>query len=319
MPLFAALARGRFPMSLRRSFERSHPVGFRACSMEKNIGKPETCLVCGDACFEGVFDVLLRCRRCGFVTARQDDDVVQPRTLYEGDYFTGGEYLDYLSDEQLFRRNFRSRIDHLRRYVPSGRLLEIGSAYGFFLDEARRFFDGIGFEINPDAVDHARGRLQLDVRTDDFLAAKESDIGGPVDVAVLWDVIEHLDRPDLVIEQLADLLKPGALLCLTTGDIGSALARIRGRHWRMIHPPTHLHYFNRATIARLLTRCGYDVIDIRTVGMARSFRQILYSVLAIGLHAPRAYIAASSIVPAGWGVTVNTFDIMQVTARRRST
>jgi len=287
--------------------------------MDKTADRPETCLVCGDACFEGVFDVLLRCRRCGFITARQGDDMVQPHRLYEGDYFTGGEYLDYLDDERLFRPNFRSRLAHLRRYVSSGRLLEIGAAYGFFLDEASRFFDGVGFEINPDAVVHARGRLQLDVRTDDFLSVRETDIGGPVDVAVLWDVIEHLDRPDLVIEHLADLSKPGALLCLTTGDIGSTLARIRGKRWRMIHPPTHLHYFNRATITRLLARCGYDVIDIRTVGMARSFRQILYSVLAIGLHASRAYKALSALIPAGRGVTVNTFDIMQVTARRQST
>ena len=273
-----------------------------------------SCLVCGHTGCDPHLDILLRCPACGFVTARLDAPV-EARQLYEGDYFTGGEYLDYLADEAFFKRNFRPRLKAVRKRCPGGRLLELGAAYGFFMDVARESFDTVGFEVNPEAVRHARERLGLDVRSDDFLAASADGIGGPVDVTVMWDVIEHLDRPERFLAHVAKLSKPGAHLYITTGDIGSLLARVRGRKWRMIHPPSHLHYFSRATLSRLLERAGFEVVDIRSVGVARSLRQIMYSVLVLGLGMKKAYEAAAGVVPATWGLTLNTFDIMQITAR----
>ncbi|GMV95699.1 MAG: class I SAM-dependent methyltransferase [Phycisphaerae bacterium] len=271
------------------------------------------CLVCGRVGMEPHLDLLLRCRTCGFVTARLDGPL-DARRLYEGDYFTGEEYLDYLADEAFFRRNFARRLGQIRRRRAGGRLLEIGAAYGFFLDLAKAHFEVIGFEVNPAAVRHAREVLGLDVRADDFLSVGVEDLGGPVDVTVMWDVIEHLERPDLFVQAVARCSKPGALLYITTGDIGSLLARWRGRKWRMIHPPSHLHYFDRRSLPRLLARHGFRVIDVRSVGVARSFRQVLYSVLVLGLRRPRAYAAMKRLVPARWGFTLNTFDIMQATA-----
>jgi 2-polyprenyl-3-methyl-5-hydroxy-6-metoxy-1,4-benzoquinol methylase len=277
---------------------------------------PPACLVCAHQGFEAFLEVLLRCPRCGFVTARLDEPV-DARRLYEGDYFSGEEYLDYQADEAILKRNFRRRLEEILTRRSQGRLLEIGAAYGFFLELAREHFQVVGFEVNPAAVHHAREILRLDLRADDFLQADEASVGGKVDVTVMWDVIEHLEHPDRVLAHVAEFSHPGALLYLTTGDIGSRLARWRGRKWRLIHPPSHLHYFDRSTIARLLANHGFEVLDIRSVGVARSFRQILYSVLALGLRLPAAYRAVEHAIPASWGVTVNSFDIMRVIARRK--
>ncbi|MDM8007303.1 MAG: class I SAM-dependent methyltransferase [Phycisphaerae bacterium] len=277
---------------------------------------PPACLVCSHHGFEPFLEILLKCPVCGFATARLDSPI-DTRRIYEGAYFAGQEYLDYRGDEAFLKRNFRRRLKELLKRCPGGRLLEIGAAYGFFLDLARAHFQTVGFEVNREAVGHAREVLGLDVRTDDFLLADEGAIGGQVDVTVMWDVIEHLERPDRFLARIAELSRPGAILCLTTGDIGSVLARWRGRKWRMIHPPSHLHYFDRSTITRLLGNHGFEVIDIRAIGVARSLRQILYSLLVLGLRLPAAYRAMEKITPAAWGVTLNTFDIMQVTASRR--
>jgi SAM-dependent methyltransferase len=271
------------------------------------------CLVCGASRWDERWKILLRCRGCGFLTA-WGDAAADVSPIYQGDYFTGGEYLDYAADERLFRRNFQQRLAHLRRFKQDGLLLEIGAAYGFFLALAGPHFETVGFELNPSAAEHARTVLGLDVRTDDFLAATMADIGGHVDAAVLWDVIEHLPRPDRFLSRIAALSKPEAVLCLTTGDVGSPLARLRGRRWRMIHPPTHLHYFSRSTIDRLLRGAGYRVVEIRTIGVARSYRQILYSLLVNRLGRQRAESLAARWAPEGRGITLNTGDIMQVTA-----
>lgn len=132
----------------------------------------------------------------------------------------------------------------------------------------------------------------------------------------MWDVIEHLERPDLFIAHIARLSRPGSLLYITTGDIGSPVARVRGRKWRMIHPPTHVHYFSRPTLERLLVNHGFRVVDVRTVGVARSFRQILYSILVLRMGRIKAYNALARLLPPTWGFTLNVFDIIQAVAEK---
>lgn len=276
---------------------------------------PYECLVCGDAAFEPHLAILLRCRSCGFVTARLDGPP-DTRHLYGDGYFRGEEYLDYRSDEAFFKKSFRPRLREVLRRTPGGRLLEIGSAYGFFLDLAREHFDVIGYEVNEEAARYARETFGVDVRTGDFLASSAEEMGAPVDVTVMWDVIEHLTRPDRFIEQIGRVSRSGAMLHLTTGDIGSPLARWRGRKWRMIHPPTHLHYFSRSTLRRLLSNHGFRVVEIHTVGVARSVRQVLYSILVLRMNRRRLYDSWSRRIPATWGFTLNTYDIIWAIARK---
>ena len=273
------------------------------------------CLVCGHIGLDPHFDVLLRCPACGFVTANMDRPL-DVHAVYDTDYFTGGEYLDYQEDEVFFKKTFRDRLRQLLRRRRDGRLLEIGAAYGFFLDLAREHFQVIGYEVNHAAARYAREALGVDVRTDDFLRSTVQGIDGPVDVTVMWDVIEHLERPDLYLARIAALSRPGALLYVTTGDIGSLLARLRGRKWRMIHPPTHMHYFSRPTLARLLANHGFRVLGTQAVGVARSVRQVLYYILVLRMGRPKTYQALTKAIPPTWGFTLNTLDIMQVVAER---
>ncbi|HXQ22781.1 MAG TPA: class I SAM-dependent methyltransferase [Candidatus Acidoferrales bacterium] len=273
------------------------------------------CLVCGHVGLDRHLDILLRCPVCAFVTA-DIDHPADAQELYGGDYFRGEEYLDYQADEAFFKKNFRVRLTEILRRRAGGRLLEIGAAYGFFLDVAKPHFEVVGFEVNPEAARHARAAFGVDVRTDDFLLSTSASIGGPVDVTVMWDVIEHLSRPDRFVAHVAELSRPGALLYVTTGDIGSPLARWRGRRWRMIHPPTHLHYFSRATLSRLLERYGFRVLDVRSIGVARSFRQVLYSILVLRMGRRGAYEALKNLIAPTWGFTLNMLDIMKVVAER---
>jgi SAM-dependent methyltransferase len=274
-----------------------------------------TCLVCGGSGLRPRFETLLECPICGFVTARLDQPL-NAADLYGRDYFHGKEYLDYRAEEAFLKKNFRLRLNEVLQRRASGRLLEIGAAYGFFLDLAKEHFEVIGFEVSPVPARCGRESFGVDIRTDDFLRAGPADIGGPVDVTVMWDVIEHLERPDLVLAHVSALSRPGALLYITTGDIGSCVARARGAKWRMIHPPTHLHYFSRSTLQRLLNNCGFRVVRTRSVGVARSLRQVLYSIFVLRLRRPRAYETLAKLVPPTWGFTLNMFDIMQVVAEK---
>jgi hypothetical protein len=133
----------------------------------------------------------------------------------------------------------------------------------------------------------------------------------------MWDTIEHLKRPDLFVEKASADLAPGGLLAITTGDIGSWNARLRGAKWRMIHPPTHLHYFSVDTISRLLRRHGFEIAHVSHPGNARNLRSILYYLLSWGKAESPVHKALMRWRAFDLRITVNFFDIMFVVARRR--
>lgn len=257
-----------------------------------------------------------RCGECGLLTA--DVGAIDPARLYDERYFVDGEYRNYAEDEAEIRGNFRRMLRRLRRYAPGPRLLEIGSAYGFFLETALpEFPEATGIEVSAAASAAARAR-GLDVVTGDVLSMDRPPPRAPFDVVCLWDTIEHLERPGDVVARAAGWLRPGGLLALTTGDAGSLVARVRGRRWRLVHPPTHVHYFDRRSLTALAARAGIDRIGWSHPSYTRSWRSMAFSALE---HRGRPGRAAAAVLTLGgrldFPVRLNLFDICLFVGRRR--
>ena len=285
--------------------------------------KTFTCLVC-DGALEPHRRLtgLLRCAVCGFVTAHLAFSTSELEAIYGREYFHGSEYADYVFEGPSLSHNFRRRLRTLTRYVPEREdktLFEIGCAYGFFLQLAsHEFRRASGIDISDAAVAHAKGTLGVDAVKADFLS---NGIGEGFDVYCLWDTIEHLMEPHRVIEKISRVMNAQGILTITTGDIGSLLARIRGQSWRMIHPPTHLHYFSRATLKRLLLRHGFEVVAVEYPSTTRSLRMILSGLMVLGRPASSwtlsLYRALERLPFVDFSIPLNTWDIMYVIARRR--
>lgn len=241
------------------------------------------------------------------------------RALYDERFFTGVAYSDYAGDERVLRKNFRLRLRILRRFTNDARhrrLMEIGSAYGFFLDEARKFFPHVeGIDITDAGTVFARERLGLNVSQADFLA--EDYARRRFDVVCLWDTIEHLARPDLYVEKIARLTESGALVALTTGDVESLNARARGARWRLIQPPVHLHYFSADTLRRLLERCGFEVVYNRYCGFYRSAENVAHNTLVTRYRRTSAFESLRRTPLVKFDFYANLYDIMYVIARKR--
>jgi 2-polyprenyl-3-methyl-5-hydroxy-6-metoxy-1,4-benzoquinol methylase len=260
---------------------------------------------------------LLTCAECKFTTANLTLSEEQLRQLYTADYFAGNEYRDYVADRAVIEKQFRRRLKRLLRFVPDARgksLFEIGCAHGFFLEVARNAFRSLaGVDLSEDAVAYARQNLGVEARSSDFLT--QQFVVSP-DVICLWDTIEHLPRPDLYLRKIADSLPPGGVLALTTGDLDSWLARVRGSKWRQIHPPTHLQYFSRKTLSRLLLRNGLEVEFINSEGMYRRVDTMAYIVLCLKHHRRHLYSRLSKTRLLDWDLYLNLGDIMFVVAKK---
>ena len=102
---------------------------------------------------------IVECPRCALVFYA---GAVSADALYGQSYFAGGEYLDYRADRNVLQRNFRRHLPLLERWAPSGRLLELGCAYGFFLQiaAARWLKPGGTLVLTTGDVESRLARLQ---------------------------------------------------------------------------------------------------------------------------------------------------------------
>jgi SAM-dependent methyltransferase len=271
-----------------------------------------TCVACGSSVTQPRWTVrgfsIVACE-CGLPRTVLPEGF-DPTTIYSEEYFQGGQldgYDDYAGKADQLRREFRRTLRALTRYVPSGKLIEIGCAYGYLLDEAARTFTVSGVEIS-DAARAACVARELDVvrdATPEFLAAR-----GPFDAAVMLDVIEHLSDPGDVLARLHGAMRPGGHLLLTTGDVGSVLARLMGRRWRLMTPPQHLWFFSPKTLTALLDRHGFRVRVVEHPWKLVPLKLAAFQLVRYG--GPNWL---PKLTPPG-SVPVNLFDAMRVVAER---
>jgi SAM-dependent methyltransferase len=253
------------------------------------------CPVCGGATVpEERFGPapLFRCEACAFVTLAGDVDPA----LYEDAYFAAYAGGDYLAEEQQRRRESRLRLDLLARLSPPpGRLLEVGAAAGFLLDEARaRGYDSVGVEPNDAMAAHGRDALGLDVRTGrlgEVPLERES-----FDAACAFHVVEHLDAPLDALRAVHGALRPGGHLLVEVPNAQSAAARRLGAAWQPLDLPYHVGHHGPRSLRTLLERAGFELLRVDTVPFALYAARSRADLLARG--AVEA-LRARSLLPAG--------------------
>lgn len=221
---------------------------------------------------------LMRCRTCGH---RFTDPVPTDRELksmYDDGYFSdrGGWVCGfwkggYVDNEQNLRREAREALAELGPPTPTGaRLLEIGAAGGFFLDEARRAgYDVTGIELNSKMAEFGRRELDLDLRCELFERAPFEPES--FDVLVAQDVLEHVREPELFVRRAATLLRPGGVF-FVRGPLEQSLKEnfylalrkyLRRRVLVRAEPPFHLQGFARRSFQHLMHREGLELTEFQ--------------------------------------------------------
>ena len=111
--------------------------------------------------------------------------------------------------------NARWRLDLIRKFRTSGKLLEVGCARGDFLSVAKESFEVSGVEPNPGLADDAEKVAPIHRDVIETLPWRDFD------VITSFHVIEHVDSPKRFVSAMAERIKPGGLLVLETPDIDS--------------------------------------------------------------------------------------------------
>jgi len=167
-----------------------------------------------------------------------------------------------MSERPLLLPYFRRKIVFLKRLLPGRKVLEIGSSYGFFLEEAKRArLNILGIDISREAVAHAK-RQGLPARAVDLFDAKFPS--NSFDGVVAFHLIEHVLDPMAFLREVYRITKPGGILMLATPKEGGYVQRMMGKHWFSYRHKEHLYFFSKRTMTMLLAKAGFS--DIRCFG-----------------------------------------------------
>ena len=249
----------------------------------------QNCLICHSSDIATYFHlksndlVALKCKNCGHVFIENSpitsDNISD---FYTMDDFKGQRklqnetwYTDYYSDcfasyennlnSSLVLRQFLEKADYFDLQFPqSGRLLDVGCATGVFLDMMqKRGWDVEGIEVSDELAAYARDTFSLKVHVKDF--TREEFIAKPFHVITLFDVIEHIPDPNLMIAACRGLLVDNGLLLIRTPteegllrDIAKLIYRATLKkielpmHW--FYSFEHIHSFSLNTLSLILEK-----------------------------------------------------------------
>jgi 2-polyprenyl-3-methyl-5-hydroxy-6-metoxy-1,4-benzoquinol methylase len=155
---------------------------------------------------------------------------------FDKEYFSRF-YGDY--ERQNPPKKSQAYLRMIRRYVPGGRLLDIGCSYGLFVREAAAFFACTGMDVDRDVVATAAARVPDATFVTGTLPCICSS---GLDVVTALDVIEHVPDPEAALASISAALRQGGIALVVVpaydGPLGW-LTRLLDRD------PTHLHKRSR--------------------------------------------------------------------------
>jgi hypothetical protein len=209
---------------------------------------------------------------------------------------------EYLSEEAARRETFRWIVDIMDEFgVGERSLVEFGSNVGLFLDVATNSgWKALGVEPSRWAVEEGRARFGVDLNEG---TVESYDVLIEPGAVVMLDLLEHVTNPAVVLKRVGEILDRTGILVLSTVDTESLHSRIRGARWPW-YIRSHLHYFTRDSLTRILRAAGFEMVEWRDV--PRSFR-LSYIVHKGGWDGTRFGRVARWItrwsdprIPAGW-------------------
>jgi 2-polyprenyl-3-methyl-5-hydroxy-6-metoxy-1,4-benzoquinol methylase len=161
-------------------------------------------------------------------------------------------------------------LELLRGRSP-GRILDVGCSGGVLSEQMRALGHHV---VGMDSIEipEVRGRVDAFV-LGDLEDGIPADVGDGFDVVVAADVIEHVRRPDILLQQMAQVLAPNGELLVSTPNFGHWYPRIRvatgtfGYDRRGILDETHLRFFTAKTLRTLFSSHGLDITELRHTGL----------------------------------------------------
>jgi 2-polyprenyl-3-methyl-5-hydroxy-6-metoxy-1,4-benzoquinol methylase len=216
-----------------------------------------------------------RCRGCGLESLLTASDTTSEEVFQHAqrDFHGESEGFDPPYVRRISRQLAAIRLKAIRRYLPSGRLLEVGPGGGELLCAAR----AQGYAV--EAVEHSpvlaeRLRRELGVVVHRAMFEEGNLPQGGFDAVVSMHVIEHVPSPLRHLITARALVRPGGYLFVGTPNVGDWGRHLAGNRWPG-YSVAHLHLFNRKNLSLLLQQSRWKVVGVHSIAHGYTWARAL--------------------------------------------
>ena len=163
------------------------------------------------------------------------------------------------------------RITKLLAHRPPSKVLDLGCSSGLLAERLR----GLGHHVVGVDVNDIEGVRE---RTDRFIRADlnegiPSEVGSGYDMVLLADVLEHVLSPGTLMSQARDVLSPTGTALICVPNMAHWYPRFRATvgmfdyDQRGILDATHVRFFTRRSLVKLIERRGFAIQRVEPVGL----------------------------------------------------
>ena len=221
----------------------------------------EKCIICNSDQFEvwAKTDnyITNKCCNCGLIFMNPQ---LSPEGLNEYyDNYIGKRRVNNLEKMKLRSEQYTIDSSLIKKFITSGKLLDIGCNGGFFLNSLGDKFERYGTEIDSSSVEYAINEFpefSKNIINDDFKNVKfENNF---FDLITMRGVIEHVPDPENCVKEVARILKNNGLFYICATPNGeSYCADLYRENWNLFHPIQHLWHYSEKNLSILCKK--YDL------------------------------------------------------------
>jgi hypothetical protein len=196
------------------------------------------------------------CRRCGLV------ELLDPPEDLAAFYDEGYYRQPPLAELRRTAGREAYQLGLLSRHARTGRLVEIGPAWGVFSLQAKEAgYDVTAIEMDAACCDYLSTVVGVEAINSDRPEVVLPQLGS-VDVVAMWQVLEHLNDPWTVLTASADALVEGGHLVVATPNPISTGFRLMRSRWPHLDAPRHLWLFPPDVLRNRVRGLGLELVEL---------------------------------------------------------
>lgn len=139
------------------------------------------------------------------------------------------------------------RLSFILKHANGGHALDIGCGGGILSEALLPYFSVTGIDRDQDLLTIAKSRDKGVTYHHGDLQDLKTNLPSPFDLVTCLEVLEHVDDPACMVQDMLSLLKPGGILVISTlnRNIISFLGAIVAAEYILKIIPKHTHEYQK--------------------------------------------------------------------------
>jgi len=203
-------------------------------------------------------NTLKQCPDCKlvFTSPRIPDSQVKDKVIYSEAYFKQASRMTPKLIEAR-RTSYQLEVKALEKWIPKGRILDVGCGIGIFLDAFGPHWERHGCDVSSYALSEAEKR-GVQVKHGEFEVLDYE--GQQFDVVYFRASLHHAYQPFEALLKAQSLLRPGGVLAIAMSNNHSGpMGRLFRGHVKS-YEQAHNYLFSKETLQFMLEKCQLHVV-----------------------------------------------------------